>query len=385
MTDMFVMFPHGGTMALAIQYGVLGAGIALVSLTAARAYIKNLAIGPRISRLWPAALLLSGLPFALIAAAPAAPGGPAPSLTAAYRRPPSIPFPAENPYSEAKSALGQRLFFDPLLSGSRSRSCATCHNPSLSWADGLPRATGEKQLPLRSPSLIDVAFSDVLGWDGKFQDLEAVAFGPITNPAIMNLDESELIARLSAIPGYVNEFQLAFGDPVITRRRIELAIATFERTIVAGQAPFDRWISGDETAIAPAAKRGFEIFNGKGHCAACHSGPSFTDGSFHDIGSADNGDVGRGRLFPTSRKLKYAFKTPTLRDVARRAPYMHDGSVATLEDVIALYDKGGMDRPSRSPLIKPLLLTASEKADLLAFLQTLSSSSTIAEIPTLPR
>ncbi len=148
---------------------------------------------------------------------------------------------------------------------------------------------------------------------------------------------------------------------------------------------FDRWIMGDETAIGVAAKRGFQIFNGKAHCSACHSGPAFTDGSFHDIGTAKKDDLGRGRLFPTSEKLRYAFKTPTLRDVARRGPYMHDGSVATLENVIALYDKGGIDRPSRSQLIKPLSLTADEKEDLMAFLQTLSDSSPSAKIPTLPR
>ena len=331
-----------------------------------------------------AAFLLLGLPFALTAVV--APGSLADSR-ASYRRPPAIPFPDSNPFSKAKSALGEKLFFDPLLSGSRSRSCATCHNPSLSWADGLPRAIGERQvnMGLRSPSLIDVAFSEQLGWDGKFEDLESVAFGPIANPANMNLTEPELIARLSAIPGYIEAFELAFGERAVTRRKIELALATFERTIVAGESPFDRWIMGDETAIGVAAKRGFQIFNGKAHCSACHSGPAFTDGSFHDIGTAKKDDLGRGRLFPTSEKLRYAFKTPTLRDVARRGPYMHDGSVATLENVIALYDKGGIDRPSRSQLIKPLSLTADEKEDLMAFLQTLSDSSPSAKIPTLPR
>ncbi len=330
----------------------------------------------------PVVILVSALPLALLAKAPER---VAPSRAAEYRRPSAIPFPADNPYSEAKAALGEKLFFDPVLSGSLSRSCATCHNPSLSWADGLPRAKGEKQLPVRSPSLIDVAFSDVLGWDGKFEDLESVAFGPITSPANMNLAEPELIARLSAIPGYVDAFRVAFGEPAITRRKIELALATFERTIVAAQSPFDRWVMGDETAIGPAAKRGFAIFNGKAHCAGCHSGPAFTDGSFHDIGTAKDGDVGRGRLFPTSEQLRYAFKTPTLRDVARRGPYMHDGSVATLEDVIELYNKGGIDRPSRSPQIKPLSLSADEKADLVAFLQTLGGASQSAEVSTLPR
>jgi cytochrome c peroxidase len=304
-----------------------------------------------------------------------------------YRRAPAIPFPDDNPFSEAKSALGEMLFFDPLLSGSRARSCATCHNPSLSWADGLPRATGEKQLSmaLRSPSLIDVGFGEVMGWDGKFKDLESVAFGPIANPANMNLTEPELVARLSAIPGYLEAFSRAFGEPAVTRRKIELALATFQRTIVAGESPFDRWARGEETAISAAAKRGFQVFNGKAHCSSCHSGPSFTDGSFHDIGTAEKDDLGRGRLFPTSEKLRYAFKTPTLRDVVRRAPSMHNGSVATLDEVITLYEKGDIDRPSRSELIKPFSLEPSEKADLLAFLQTLTGSSQSATIPTLPR
>jgi cytochrome c peroxidase len=240
-------------------------------------------------------------------------------------------------------------------------------------------------MQLRTPTLVDVAFTEPLGWDGKFKDLESVAFGPITSSANMNLPEPELIARLSVIPGYVEAFAHAFGDGAVTRPRIELALATFERTIVAGQSPFDRWIMGDKSAISAAAKRGFQIFNGKAHCSNCHSGPSFTDGSFQDIGTAQGDDIGRGRLFPTSEKLRYAFKTPTLRDVARRAPYMHDGSVATLEEVIELYDKGGINRPSRSPSIRPLSLTSGEKADLVAFLQTLSASSPPAAIPVLPR
>ncbi len=304
-----------------------------------------------------------------------------------YRRPAEIPFPEENPYSEAKAELGRKLFFDPILSGSRVRSCATCHNPGLSWGDGLPRALGEGQavLALRAPTLIDIAWIDRLGWDGKFRDLESVAFGPITSPANMNLPESDLIARLSSISGYVEEFTAAFGEGPITRQNIELALATFERSIVSEQAPFDRWIAGDEAAIGTAAKQGFDVFNGKGRCAECHSKFAFTDGSFHDIGTAQNNDVGRGRLFPSSVKLQYAFKTPTLRNVARRAPYMHDGSVATLEAVIELYDRGGIDRPSRSQFIAPLRLTKDEKANLVAFLNTLTSPPVAVAVPILPR
>lgn len=308
-------------------------------------------------------------------------------IRASYRRPTEIPFPDGNPYNASKAALGKMLFFDPLLSRSRTVSCATCHNPSLSWGDGLARAVGEdpKGLPLRAPTLIDVAFSEPLGWDGKFRDIESVTFGPITGRANMNLTESELIDRLSTSRDYVDAFASAYGDVAITRPRIEAALATFERTIVADESPFDRWIMGDETAISVAAKRGFAVFNGKAHCSDCHSGPSFTDGSFQDIGSAKDDDIGRGRLFPESQKLRYAFKTPTLRNVAQRAPYMHDGSVATLEEVIELYDQGGIDRPSRSPSIKPLSLTAEEKIELVAFLQTLTGSSPAAPFPNLSR
>lgn len=339
----------------------------------------------RVSLTLLAALLPIGLSFALTAAN--APGDVA-TVRASYRRPDSVPFPSRNPYSEAKSSLGEMLFFDPLLSRSKTHSCASCHNPSLSWADGLPRAIGEdpKGMPIRSPTLIDIAFFDQpLGWDGKFRDLESVAFGPIENPMNLNMTEAELIARLSAIPAYGEAFSRAFGDGAITRPRIEASLATFERSIVAGEAPFDRWIRGDDAAISPAAQQGFQLFNGKARCSACHSGPSFSDGSFQDIGTAKGNDIGRGRYFPTSAKLRHAFKTPTLRDVARRGPYMHDGSVATLEDVIELYNRGGIDRPSRSPDIRPLSLTASEKQDLIAFLQTLTAAPQVAVVPRLPR
>jgi cytochrome c peroxidase len=240
-------------------------------------------------------------------------------------------------------------------------------------------------LSLRTPTLLNVAWTPRLGWTGHFRSLEAVAFGPISSADNMNLSEAELIERLSAIPGYVDVFHAAFGEGKINRRKIELALATFERSIVSDDAPFDRWVRGDEKAIGDSAKRGFALFNGKANCAACHSGWAFTDSSFHDIGTARGDDVGRGSLFPSSTKLQYAFKTPTLRDVARRAPYMHDGSLATLTAVIDLYDKGGIDRPSRSEDIKPLHLTDQEKADLLAFLRTLTSGPEAVMVPTLPR
>jgi cytochrome c peroxidase len=307
------------------------------------------------------------------------------SLRKQYHRPAQIPYPKDDPFSDAKAKLGRVLFFDPLLSGSKLHSCASCHNPGLSWGDGEAQSVGEKRLQLRAPTLLNVAWTPKLGWDGHFRDLESVAIGPLSSPDNMNLPVADLIARLSTIPDYVASFNAAYGKGDITQQKIEQALATFERSIVSNQAPFDRWIGGDPKAISDSAKRGFVLFNTKANCAACHSGWAFTDSSFHDVGVANGEDIGRGKLFPTSVKLKYAFKTPTLRDVARRGPYMHDGSVATLEDVVALYDRGGIDRPSRDSEIHPLNLSGAEKADLIAFLQTLTGAPTAYAVPPLPR
>jgi cytochrome c peroxidase len=309
------------------------------------------------------------------------------ALRAKYLRTEPIPYPDDDPYSAAKAKLGRTLFFDPIFSASGTISCATCHKPDMGWEDGLPRAVGDANHPLKlkTPTLLDDAWLDRLGWDGKFNSLEQVTFAPIVASGNMNMSEAGVEARLTLIPQYVRDFSAAFGDGAITRKRIEMAMATYERSIVSTQAPFDRWVEGDDDAIDASAKRGFVIFNGKGRCAECHSGWAFTDGSFHDIGVAKDDDIGRGRLFPTSIKLRHAFKTPTLRDVALRAPYMHDGSVPTLEAVIDLYDKGGVNRPSRSEIIKPLHLSSQEKADLLAFLQTLTGKQQHVDPPAPPR
>ena len=299
------------------------------------------------------------------------------TVRAAFARPSAIPEPDSAPDTAAQAELGRQLFFDPILSKSRTVACASCHDPALSWGDGRARGMGEARidLKLRTPTLLNVAWTQPLGWDGKFRDLESVAFTPITGANLMNLSEAELIGRLKAEPAYVAGFGAAFADGVIARASIERALAAFERTIVSDEAPFDRWLAGDSAAIGASAKAGFRLFNGKARCAECHGGWTFTDGSFHDIGVGRDDDVGRGRLFPTSVGLRYAFKTPTLRDVARRAPYMHDGSVASLRAVIDLYDRGGIERPSRSPRIRSLGLSETEKADLLAFLDTLTSAA----------
>jgi cytochrome c peroxidase len=309
------------------------------------------------------------------------------SLRDQYRRPAAVPYPDDDPYSVAKAKLGRMLFFEPLLSESRTNSCASCHNPSLSWQDGLPLALGDsgQTMSLRTPTLLNVAWLVRLAWDGRFPSLEKFAFSPVVSSANMHMTAPDAINRLAALSGYRRDFAAAFDDGTITRSHIESALATYLRSIVSTEAPFDRWVAGDEDAIDASAKRGFALFNGKGRCAECHSGWAFTDGSFHDIGIAKEDDIGRGRYFPTSVKLRHAFKTPTLRDVARRAPYMHDGSLPTLEAVIDHYNIGGIDRPSRSELIGPLGLTEGEKADLIAFLQTLTSKPQPVELPALPR
>lgn len=318
------------------------------------------------------------------------------ALRETYRRVDEPVHPANNPYSAAKSELGQRLFFDPRLSGGGTMSCASCHIPSRSWSDGRPLGIGETgaAMKVRTPTLLDVAQIPILGWDGKFRDLENVAFTPITSASAMNLPEDTLMQRLRAEPTYVRAFADAFPDhtaaasapgappeSAISRRTVELALATFQRSIVSGEAPFDRWVAGNEDAISPSAKAGFAVFNGKGQCAACHSSWTFTDGSFHDIGAGTGGDIGRAAFFPDSEQLRYAFKTPTLRDVAERGPYMHDGSLQSLQEVIDLYDRGGIDRPSRSPAIRPLGLTDTEKQDLIAFLTSLTADGPAAAAP----
>jgi cytochrome c peroxidase len=196
-------------------------------------------------------------------------------------------------------------------------------------------------------------------------------------PVEMNQDMQTIVTELQAIPEYRTLFNVAFPGKGITVANIAKAIATFERTVVSGVAPFDRWIAGDETAISDAAKRGFDLFNNKARCAACHAGWNFTDGSFHDIGLADN-DIGRGKQVPGVVAMQHAFKTPTLRNVVERAPYMHDGSV------VAHYNNGFVKRPSLSTDVVELKLSDDEQADLVAFMKTLSSEDEPMKLPRLP-
>ena len=303
-----------------------------------------------------------------------------------YTRPKSVVYPTDNSYSAERELLGKTLFFDPRLSGSNWISCATCHNPALSWGDGLPKAIGHgmQVLGRRTPTILNLAWSPALFWDGRAGSLEEQALGPIAAPGEMNMPLEQMVGKIRALPGYRSMFDKAYPNETIDEKTIAKAIATFERTVVSGKAPFDRWVEGDDRAVSEDAKRGFALFNGKANCAKCHSGWRFTDDSFHDVGIPGS-DPGRGKLFQTVAAM-HAFKTPSLRNVERRAPYMHDGSEGTLEDVVELYAIGGrVRRPSLSPEIKPVNLTDQDKRDLVAFLKTLTSADRSIEIPSLPR
>jgi cytochrome c peroxidase len=297
-----------------------------------------------------------------------------------------IPFPSENPYTPAKALLGRLLYYDTRLSGAGTLACASCHNPGLGYGDGLAKAIGDGMKPLdrRSPSIVNSAWGKLFMWDGSAASLEEQALGPIEAPREMNQRLARLVRILSDIPDYRTLFATAFPHRAIAAATIGAAVATYERTIVSGVASFDAWVEGDGAAISDAARRGFALFNTKARCAACHAGWNFSDDGFHDIGLPD-GDTGRGRLLPQVLMMQHAFKTPGLREIARRAPYMHDGSLPTLAAVVAHYNLGGVERPSKSELITPLDLSAAEQADLVAFLMTLTSADTPGVVPALPR
>lgn len=309
---------------------------------------------------------------------------PGDSSRAAYRRPDFIPFPKDNPYTPAKAALGKMLFFDTRLSRDKNLSCASCHNPSFGWEVPFARAIGAGGKPLgrHAPTVLNQAWSANLFWDGRAPTLEAQARGPIESSAEMDLPVATAVKRLNEVEGYRAAFAKAFPKDGLTQETVLKAIATYERTVVTGDTPFDRWLRGDTNAVSDAVKRGFALFAGKANCAQCHSGWNFSDDKFHDTGQPAS-DEGRFGITHAAADL-HAFKTPTLREIAARAPYMHNGEIATLEGVIAYYISGGQPRPSLSPLMKPLALNPEEIQQLLAFLRSLSSPQTMLAMPNLP-
>ena len=302
-----------------------------------------------------------------------------------FRRPLQIPFPANAPYSPLIATLGKMLYFDPRLSGAQNMSCASCHNPSFGWEVPVSGAVGSQNTALgrHAPTILNAAWIEPLFWDGRAATLEEQAAGPITADVEMNAPLSEVVERLEKIEGYRSGFAAAFPGQGLTEETLLTAIATYERTVVSGWSPFDRWVEGAEDAISAAAKRGFDIFVGKARCSACHSGWNMTDNQFHDIG-LDTEDPGRAEFAPDDPLAQHAFKTPGLRNIAYRSPYTHNGSVYDLREIIDHYVSGGIQRPSLSPLMQPLPLGEAEIQDLIAFLETLTAEEAAVPTPILP-
>lgn len=291
---------------------------------------------------------------------------------------PPVIHPPGNPPSGLKIHLGKELYFDTRLSADNTVSCASCHDPALGWSDEGPTSKGVRgQLGgRRSPPVSNAAYSPLQFWDGRSPSLEDQAKGPIQNPIEMGNTHQAMIQTVSKIAGYQKEFNAVFGEGPITVEHVADAIAAFERTVVTTDSRFDRYARGDHQALTPLEKQGLEIFNGKGHCTACHWGPYFSDGRFHNVGvpakDPKNPDVGRFAVTKNPSDMG-AFKTPTIRDVARRAPYLHDGSEKTLESVIDFYDRGGGQDRNLDPLMVPLGLSPHEKQALVAFIKALNS------------
>jgi cytochrome c peroxidase len=310
------------------------------------------------------------------------------ALKAEYRRPPARPI--ENQHLVD---LGRLLFWDPRLSASGKTACVSCHLPYVGWAvtDRRSRGDSGRLTSRKSQPLVGIGHVEGIpfGWDGRSASLEAqikasIATGSMSMSGTDKAVKVEAITeRVRAVPLYAEKFNAALPNAPIDIEAIAKAIAAYERTMEPGIAPFDQWIAGDEGAISESAKRGFVLFNTKANCAACHSGWRFTNDSFHDIGTSTT-DLGRGRQLKTVQIMQYAFKTPTLRSCALRPPYMHNGVMPNLYEVVRHYEKGGIERPSRSVEMFPLQLSEQDRLDLVAFMQTLTGVVEGETAPTLP-
>ncbi len=300
--------------------------------------------------------------------------------------------PSDNLASPERIELGKALFFDPRLSGDGNMSCASCHNPSLGWSDGLPTAKGfkSKVLGRASPTVINTGYNSIQMWDGRKKTLEDQAIGPLESHEEMNTDFSAALASIRGSSEYQKLFAKAYPGEEIDKTTIAKAIANFERTVISRNSRFDRWIQGDKKALTKEEIRGFKLFSNpeKGNCEVCHSAPNFTDNGFHNIGLAsfadENPDLGRYAERPLGL-MKGAFKTPTIRDITLTAPYFHDGSAETLDDVVDHYVKSGEVKTNLSPNLKELKLSEKEQKAIVAFMKSLTSDSDPVTLPQLPR
>jgi len=289
---------------------------------------------------------------------------------------PPLSWPRDNPYSAAKVELGRTLYFDRRLSADESVSCASCHEPRRAFTDGAPVSTGIKsQKGGRSaPTVINRAYSLAQFWDGRATTLEDQAKGPIANPLEMGMTHDGAVERLKGVAGYRVMFSKAFGTDEINIDRAAKAIASFERTVLSGNAPYDRYKKGDKRAMTASQIRGMAVFFDKAKCDRCHEGSNFTLNAYSNLGvGIDKPDPDVGRFAVTKDPRDWGvFKTPTLREIEHTAPYMHDGSLKTLEEVVDFYDKGGISNKNLDANIKKLNLSDTEKKDLVEFMKALS-------------
>jgi cytochrome c peroxidase len=281
--------------------------------------------------------------------------------------------PPENALTEARAELGRRLFFDGRLSRTGLVSCSSCHQQARAFSDPAPVSTGVdgRTGTRNAPALVNLAWSPAFFWDGRAASLEEQAGKPIENPLEMDLPLADAVARVSADADYARAFATAYDG--LTEQTLRFALASFVRTLVSGGSPYDRHLAGDDAAFGAAEARGETLFfSERAACFHCHPQGSLTNGGYFDNGTfVAGGDPGRQGITGRSGDLG-KFKVPGLRNVAASAPYMHDGSLATLEDVVDQYDRGGSGDAHTDPQIRPLGLTPDEKADLLAFLHALT-------------
>jgi cytochrome c peroxidase len=299
-----------------------------------------------------------------------------------------IPIPVDNLMTKKKAELGQALFFDPRLSGNNKVSCATCHDPNKGYGDGertfetYNGSHGKRN----SPTVLNSGYYTTNFWDGRASSLEEQALGPIENPNEMNQKIDSLVKELKAIKGYEKLFSEVFPNG-ITEQNIAKAIAAFERLIVVKDTPFDQFLQGDTNALTQQELRGLDLFTGKALCVTCHNGPNLSDNNFYNVG-LNTEDEGRFAVTGDGKDLG-RIRTPGLYGITHTAPYMHNGSIATLVEVIEYYDRGGDDHPNKSffmqQFMKPIGLSDSEKEELLAFLKVLGGEPPYFAKPELPR
>ena len=303
---------------------------------------------------------------------------------------PKVPIPEDNPMTPAKVELGKLLYFDKRVSKDGTVSCATCHDPQMAWAEheptseGIGRQFGERN----SPTVINAAYATSQFWDGRAATLEEQAVGPVENPIEMGHSMEAMVASFSKIPGYQKRFQEVFGTGV-TKEGFAKAVAAFERTVLSGNSPYDRFAkNNEEDALTDAQKRGLEAFE-SANCDGCHKPPLFSTYGFSNAGvgmDKDPPDEGRKVVTKRDRDLG-SFRIPPLREVADTYPYFHDGSAKTLEEAVALMAAGGKDNPNLSPMMEAVgdaKLTEQDQKDIVEFLKALSGQYPIIEPPKLP-